>query len=144
MSTGKNLTNVHVEGCVPTPLRRTLDQLKRNAEILLPLTSGESSPDLNINISNLYGGDDNEFVQYAAAAKLRVEGTLDGDLTRDGTATLSVRNPSNSYSDTGKNIQVFGRYVPTGKKVSSGARCAAFWNGSMWVAELVDGCVVTA
>ena len=68
MSTGKNLTNVHVEGCVPTPLRRTLDQLKRNAEILLPLTSGASSPDLNINISNLFADDNSTWPESVVAA----------------------------------------------------------------------------
>lgn len=144
MSTGKNLTNVHVEGCIPTPLRRTLDQLKRNAEILLPLTSGERSPDLNINVSNLYAGPSNEYVEYSVSEKFRVEGTLDGDLARDAYATLSIRNPSNGYADSGRNVEVYGRYVPSGKKVSSGARCAAFWNGSFWVAELIDGCVVNA
>lgn len=139
MSTGKNLTNVHVEGCVPTPLRRTLDQLKRNAEILLPLTSGESSPDLNINIENLFADDNSEWPEsvVASVGGAGYAGTLDGELTRDGTQTMTTVD--------GRTISVHGYFVKTGYKIPSGKRIFAMMGrNKVWYAITTDDCLVVA
>ena len=142
MSTGKNLTNVHVEGCVPTPLRRTLDQLKRNAEILLPLTSGASSPDLNINISNLFADDNSTWPEsvVAAVGGPGYAGTLNGDLPRDsGVATVTMTTVD------GRVIPVSGYLVKTGYKISSGQRVfAAMGKNKVWYVLATDDCLVVA
>lgn len=142
MSTGKNLTNVHVEGCVPTPLRRTLDQLKRNAEILLPLTSGASSPDLNINISNLFADDNSTWPEsvVASVGGLGYAGTLNGDLPRDaGVATVTMTTVD------GRVIPVSGYLVKTGHKISSGQRVfAAMGKNKVWYVLATDDCLVVA
>lgn len=78
---------------------------------------------------------------YNVLAAFMVEGVLDGDLTRDGTATLSVYSPA-SESDSGINITVNGYYVKTGWKVPGGARIFAVWNGYKWRALVTDSCLV--
>lgn len=142
MSTGKNLTNVHVEGCVPTPLRRTLDQLKRNAEILLPLTSGASSPDLNINISNLFADDNSTWPEsvVAAVGGPGYAGTLNADLPRDaGVATVTMTTVD------GRVIPVSGYYVKTDYKISSGKRVFAMMGkNKVWYVITTDDCLVVA
>ena len=73
------------------------------------------------------------------------EGALDGDLTRDGTQTLNLYDPeTDAVYSPNQTITVDGFYVPTGKKVPSGARIAAQWNGKCWRAMVSDTCVVTA
>lgn len=142
MSTGKNLTNVHVEGCVPTPLRRTLDQLKRNAEILLPLTSGADSPDLNINISNLFANDNSEWPEsvIAAVGGPGCAGTLNADLPRDaGVATITMDTVD------GRTIAVSGYLVKSGYKISSGKRVfAVMGRNKIWYVVSTDDCLVVA
>mgnify|MGYP003475336118 FL=1 len=142
MSTGKNLTNVHVEGCVPTPLRRTLDQLKRNAEILLPLTSGASSPDLNINIENLFADDNSEWPEsvVASVGGPGYAGTLNGDLPRDaGVATVTMTTVD------GRVIPVSGYFVKTDYKISSGKRVfATMGKNKVWYVITTDDCLVPA
>jgi hypothetical protein len=142
MSTGKNLTNVHVEGCVPTPLRRTLDQLKRNAEILLPLTSGVSSPDLNINIENLFADDNSEWPEsvVASVGGPGYAGTLNADLPRDaGVATVTMTTVD------GRVIPVSGYFVKTDYKISSGKRVfATMGKNKVWYVITTDDCLVPA
>jgi hypothetical protein len=68
-----------------------------------------------------------------------VEGILDEDLTRDGTATLSVINPTTD-SDSGVNIEVDGYYVPETRKAVTGSRVGVVWNGVCWRALVADTC----
>lgn len=129
--------------CIQPPLRRQLDKVaKNNDAVVRPLSVIVTNEgDVAISLEYLIPGDPP--VTIAVAGKLFVEGTLDGDLTRDGTATLSVIDPVDD-TDSGRNVEVHGRYVPSGKKIPSGSRLAAFWNGVRWRAKVTDACVVPA
>ncbi len=142
MSTGRNLTSISVPGCIATPLRRVLDLLKRNVDIILPLTSGESSPDLNINISNLFADDNSTWPEsvVAAVGGPGYAGTLNGDLPRDsGVATVTMTTVD------GRVIPVSGYFVKTDYKISSGKRVFAMMGkNKVWYVITTDDCLVPA
>lgn len=142
MSTGKNLTPISVPGCISTPLRRVLDLLKRNVGILLPLTSGAQSPDLNINISNLFADDNSTWPEtvVASVGGPGYAGTLNGDLPRDsGVATVTMTTVD------GRVIPVSGYFVKTDYKISSGKRVFAMMGkNKVWYVITTDDCLVAA
>lgn len=142
MSTGKNLTPISVPGCISTPLRRVLDLLKRNVGILLPLTSGAQSPDLNINISNLFADDNSTWPEtvVASVGGPGYAGTLNGDLPRDsGVAAVTMTTVD------GRVIPVSGYFVKTDYKISSGKRVFAMMGkNKVWYVITTDDCLVAA
>lgn len=65
-----------------------------------------------------------------------VTGTLDGDLTKDGSQTIS-RGAYSSY------VTVWDEFLETGKKLSSGGFVAAtWWGGVGWVVVQSNACPV--
>lgn len=147
-----NLKPVHIDGCIPAPARRSLDQLAARDEqlntIVEQLGGRPGPPYLNnqpasyyLNIANSTGGP----FSTAVILTMFCEGALAGDLARDSTATLNLYDPTTDavYSPN-RTITVDGFYVPSGKKIPSGARIGAQWNGVCWRAMVTDTCVVPA
>ena len=133
----RQITQISPPGCIAAPLRRALDAVDRNMDILRPLTSGESSPDLNINIENLFAEDGSEPPAMFMRAIARV-GTIGAVLTRDGTATLTP------ISGGGAAVTVYGYFVKSGYKIPSGSRVGAIRIGATWYAVVTDTCLVVA
>lgn len=134
MSTGKKLQVVHAEGCIPAPLRRALDQISRNSLILLPLTSGEPSPDLQINVTNLTTNEGDDLALSFVSAIFR-RGTIGSALVRDGTATLTP------VSGGGTAVTVHGYFVKADWQIPSGSRVGALNVGGVWIAIVTDTCL---
>lgn len=137
-----DLKGVHIDGCIPAPMRRTLEALAdRDEQINLqgPTHLNNQPASYYLNIANSTGG---PFSQNVILTMFR-EGALAGDLARDSTATLNLYDPTTDavYSPN-QTITVDGFYVPTGKKIPSGARIGAKWNGVCWRAMVTDTCVV--
>lgn len=88
----------------------------------------------------LFGGStfDSIFTAGAAGTPGAKKGTLAGDLTRDGTATLNLVG--------GGTLTVGGYFVKSGWKISSGKRVGAisFDGGETWDAIVTDDCLVAA
>lgn len=97
MATGREITGMHVPGCLPTEARRSLDQAARNFDIIKPLTSGAASSDLKFNITNLYVNNEGDTpppeVLSVVGGALRVF-TLGADLNSGAT----VVNGGTTYS----------------------------------------------
>lgn len=143
---------VHVDGCLPAPLRRTAEQLAaRDNQIAKGLNElrGRPGPDYlhdrlwseYLDIGNHTGGP----WSIAVINTMFREGVLDEDLLRDDTATMNLYDPQTDdvYSPN-QTIEVDGFFVLTGMKVPSGTRIKARWNGVCWRAEVADRCQVEA
>ena len=71
--------------------------------------------------------------------KPRLVGKLDADLTAGSSATMSIWEGS-TLADSGRNVTVYDWFLPTGKKIASGARVAAVWNSGKWYVDTTDTC----
>jgi len=109
---------------------------------MLPLTSGVQSPDLNINISNLYADDNSTWPEsvVASVGGPGYAGTLNADLPRDaGTPTITMTTVD------GRVIPVSGYLVKSGYKITSGQRVfAAMGKNKVWYVLATDDCLVVA
>lgn len=66
-------------------------------------------------------------------------GKLDGDLAAGSSATMSIWEGS-TLADSGRNITVHDWFLPSGKKLKSGAKVAAVWNSGKWYVDTTDTC----
>lgn len=71
--------------------------------------------------------------------KPRLFGKLDGDLAAGSSATMSIWGGS-TLADSGRNITVHDWFLPTGKKLASGAKVAAFWASGKWYVDTTNTC----
>jgi hypothetical protein len=79
-------------------------------------------------------------VRLGSPAYPKLFGKLDGDLTQaTGSATMSVWEGS-TLADSGRNVTVYDWFLPTGKKIASGAKVAAVWNSGKWYVDTTDTC----
>lgn len=147
------LKKINIPQCIPDGMRQPLTALARAVGRLLPLSgliSDDDPSQISVSVTNLDGPSTPAdigviVIDTDAMQAIVVEGTLAADMARDATVTMNVIDPTTDtvYSPN-RTIQVHGRYVPTGKKAPSGARCAAFYNGVKWRAKVIDECVVNA
>lgn len=141
--------DVTIPQCVQDGMRGPLSALARFVNWVRPmrtLINVENPGVISIPVDLLTAPDNDPVgtvvVGVAASQGFFVEGVLDEDLKRDLFATMSLIDPTTDavYSPN-QTIEVHGRYVPSGKKALSGARCAAFYNGVKWRGKVIDGCV---
>ena len=71
--------------------------------------------------------------------KPRLFGRLDGDLSAGSSATMSIWEGS-TLADSGRNVTVYDWFLPTGKKLTYGAKVAAVWNSGKWYVDTTDTC----
>lgn len=75
-----------------------------------------------------------------------VIGSLDGDLTQSGNATLSIFKASGgSEADSTVNLTVYGWPLPSGKKIPTGSHigaCRSYGN-TVWYPVITDTCATT-
>lgn len=137
----KKLSKVHVDGCIPAPLRRSLDAVADNINTLV-----EGNADITVNnathldgrssnyytnINNWHGGGGSS----SGITHFYVTGTLDGNLTSGSGATQTIS--SGAYT-------VNGKFVRSGKKLSSGTTVGALWNGTNYDVIAANACEVAA
>jgi hypothetical protein len=78
-------------------------------------------------------------VRLGAPTYPKLVGKLDGDLAAGSSATMSIWE-GNTLTDSGRNITVYDWFLPTGKKLASGAKVAAFWASGKWYVDTTDTC----
>ncbi len=78
-------------------------------------------------------------VRLGSPAYPKLFGKLDADLTAGSSATMSIWEGS-TLADSGRNITVHDWFLPTGKKLKSGAKVAAVWNSGKWYVDTTDTC----
>ncbi len=78
-------------------------------------------------------------VRLGAPTYPKLVGKLDGDLAAGSSATMSIWE-GNTLADSGRNITVYDWFLPTGKKLASGAKVAAFWASGKWYVDTTDTC----
>lgn len=145
------ITKINVPSCIRDAMRQPLRAIARAVNKWLPLDQlvDQSDPTLpTLPVQFLQGpSTTSEIGQIVfdidAAQSLWIEGVLQADLLRDDVADIRLIDPETETYYTGDPvlIEVQGRYVMTGKKAPSGARCAAFYNGVKWRAKVIDVCV---
>lgn len=139
-----NRRGINIPQCVEPDLRNCLTAIVQQLNTLAPVFNivNTRDGDVDVDVSNITNEDGDVFSSTVIAAIIR-EGVLDGELTRDGTATMSVYDPETD-TDSGDDIEVHGFYIPnnpSAKKLPSTARVAAFWNGFRWRVFATDRCV---
>lgn len=79
-------------------------------------------------------------VRLGALLYPKLFGKLDGDLTQaTGYATMSVWE-GETLADSDRNVTVYGWFLPSGKKLASGAKVAAFWASGKWYVDTTNTC----
>lgn len=147
------LEKASIPSCLPDALRGPLTQLARAMNWLLPLKDAIDPADpssISLGVDDLAAPDNvanpgTTVISSEVVSSFFIEGILQADLTRDGTATINLINPATDteYSPA-KTKSIHGYYVPTDKKVPANARIGAQWNGVKWRAKITDKCVVNA
>lgn len=132
---------VSFPNCVPAPLRKELDKVaKNNNSIVAPLAviiddnDGDPVPAIPVQYLVFRAGDT---FPTSVVRGLSIRGTLAGDLTRDGTATLTL---------VGGGTQVIGGYfIKNGYKIVSGQRVGArLYHDGTFQADVTDDCLTVA
>jgi hypothetical protein len=148
-----NLKPVHIDGCLPAPMRRSMDQLAERDEQLNAVAermTGRPGPTyLNNQPASYYLDIANSTTTGpfpdAVILTMFQEGTLAGDLTYDSTATLNLFDPNTDavYSPN-RTITVDGFYVQQtpALKIATGTRVGAQWNGVCWRVIVSAKCMV--
>lgn len=138
------LKGIRIPQCVEPELRECFTTIVENIKKLQPLIQilgGPQGDNVQVDVSNITNEGGDVFSSQVIGAFF-VEGTLDGALQHDLTATLSLINPEDD-SATDDDIEVHGFYVDAGKYVPAGARIVAIWNGFRWRAIVTEKCVKT-
>jgi hypothetical protein len=79
-------------------------------------------------------------VRLGALVYPKLLGKLDADLTQaTGYATMSVWE-GETLADSDRNVTVYDWFLPSGKKLASGAKVAAFWASGKWYVDTTDTC----
>ena len=78
-------------------------------------------------------------IRLGAPTYPKLVGKLDGDLAAGSSATMSIWE-GNTLADSGRNITVYDWFLPSEKKLASGAKVAAFWASGKWYVDTTDTC----
>lgn len=143
----KPIKPIHVDGCIPAPLRRTMDAIADNfenmADSALPggepvnmrippgdaATLGGQPPSYYNNINNWSNG------TTSGINAFYVWGTLDGDLASGSGSTQTIGSGA---------FTVNGKFVRSSRKLASGNTVGALWNGTNYDVIVALNCDVSA
>jgi hypothetical protein len=78
-------------------------------------------------------------IRLGAPTYPKLFGKLDGDLFANSSATMSIWEGA-PLADSSRNITVYDWFLPSGKKLASGAKVAAFWASGKWYVDTTDTC----
>ena len=148
MAEENDLPPAHIDGCIPAPQRRTLEQLAARDKNIMYRKPGPaylSGRPASQYLDIVYATTSGPF-PLAVIKTFFQEGVLADNLLLDDTATLNLYDPeTDAVYSPNRTIEVDGFYVPDetpAVMIPSGARIGAQWNGVCWRAIVANTCTV--